>query len=138
VRELYDAFNAGEIERAASLASDDFRGLDVATGQAFEGPAGLAGWLTWFKTALPDASTELIDVIGDGPLFATVRVGRGTNTGPLMMPSGEVPPTGRSIEIEVAEVLRFEDGKIRELRAYYDSATLMRQLGLLPEETAAV
>jgi hypothetical protein len=34
-------------------------------------------------------------------------------------------------------VLEIERGKVRRVRSYYDSATLMRQLGLLPEGGAA-
>ncbi|WP_281356135.1 ester cyclase [Arthrobacter mobilis] len=48
-------------------------------------------------------------------------------------PAGEIPPTGRHIELQIAEVYQFKDGKISLLRAYYDLATLMRQLGLGPE-----
>ncbi len=52
--------------------------------------------------------------------------------GPLVGPSGTIPPTGRRIELPVGELLRVEDGKITLVHAYYDGATLMRQLGVFP------
>ena len=34
--------------------------------------------------------------------------------------------------MRIGEVYRKEDGKIALMRAYFDSATMMRQLGVLP------
>jgi hypothetical protein len=34
--------------------------------------------------------------------------------------------------LRIGEVYRIEDGKIALMRAYYDGATMMRQLGVLP------
>ena len=46
--------------------------------------------------------------------------------------STPIPPTGRTIELHIAEIYQIRDGKIALLRAYYDGATLMRQLGVMP------
>jgi hypothetical protein len=60
------------------------------------------------------------------------------HTGPLETPDGEVPPTGRRIEIEFSVVARARDGLLVDGREYYDSMTFLTQLGLVPEsaETA--
>ena len=68
--------------------------------------------------------------------MATEHVGRFTHTGPLVTPGGEISPTGRRVEIQIAEFYQMKDGKIRQLRAYYDAATMMRQLGLVPRQNA--
>ena len=39
--------------------------------------------------------------------------------------------------MRIAEFYEVRDGKIATLYAYYDSATMMRQLGLLPEAGGA-
>lgn len=55
----------------------------------------------------------------------------GTHTGPLNLPSGEVPPTGKPLRFDRAFFSRFdEDGLIVDERRYYDVANQLEQLGL--------
>ena len=58
--------------------------------------------------------------------------GRGTHTGPLQTPTGELPPTGRRIEVAFAQVLQFEQGKISYARLYFDALGMLQQLGVIP------
>ena len=60
------------------------------------------------------------------------QVIRGTNTGPLLLPEGEIPPTGKKVELKVVWIARISpDGLIEEDRTYKDNADFMRQLGLV-------
>ncbi len=55
----------------------------------------------------------------------------GKNSGPLTGPAGQVAATNRVATIHVASFLRYDaDGLIAEEHRYYDSHSLMRQLGL--------
>ncbi len=134
VRDLYDAFNDHDLDRGVALVSEDFELVDFAAeGQAFRGPEGLRQWLQIFLTAAPDAKVEVTNVVGAGEGWVfTEHTGRGTHTGPLVGPAGTIPPTGRRIELPIGELVRVENGKITLIRAYYDGATMMRQLGVLP------
>jgi hypothetical protein len=50
VRSLFEAFNEGDLERAAAAAvSDVFELVDVAAGQTFRGPDGCCQWLEIFQ-----------------------------------------------------------------------------------------
>jgi predicted ester cyclase len=66
----------------------------------------------------------------DGMAVATEHTGRGTHTGPFPTHEGEIPPTGRSVEVRFGEFFQLRDGKICLMRAYWDSATFFRQLGV--------
>lgn len=134
VRDLFDAFNDRELDRLAAMVSEDFELVDFAAdGQVFRGPQGILRWLRIFLTALPDAKTELTNVVADGENWAfTEFIGRGTHTGPLVGPAGTIPPTGRRIEFPVGELMRLEGGKFTLIHVYYDGATLTRQLGVFP------
>lgn len=57
---------------------------------------------------------------------------RGTHTGPLQGPNGEIPPTGRAVDVPVCDVFQLRNGKAVGVHSYFDAATLMTQLGLLP------
>ena len=58
---------------------------------------------------------------------------RGTNTGPVMSPTGkELAPTAKSIAFPCCVVARMEGGVIAELDEYFDRLEMLTQLGLIP------
>jgi predicted ester cyclase len=81
---------------------------------------------------------ETLALVGDEDHLAGEFVARGTHDGTLPMPTGEVPPTGRKLEVRFTWFGEVADGKVTGLRDFYDSMALMMQLGLMPEaETAS-
>ncbi len=132
VQALYDRFNERDLEGMAETVTEDFVLEDLALGLRFEGREGLMQWLDGFLTAMPDSSTEVTRVVDGGEWIATEHTGRGTHTGPLVTPAGEIPATGRSVELLFGEFFGIRDGRISHLRAYWDSASLLRQLGVIP------
>lgn len=132
VRTFFDSFNNHDLASAVALVADDCEWVDVAAGMTLPGKEGCRQWLQSFLTALPDGQTELTNIVAAGEWVFTEHTGRGTHTGPFRSPAGEIPPTGKAVELQFAEVYKVTNGRITLLRAYYDTATLMRQLGVLP------
>jgi predicted ester cyclase len=58
---------------------------------------------------------------------------RGTHKGELM----GIPPTGKTVDIEVIDILAVKDGKITDHWNLVDQLGLLKQLGALPGEEAA-
>jgi hypothetical protein len=55
----------------------------------------------------------------------------GTMTGPMTGPDGmEIPPTGRSFDVDFYTVALWDEGQIVEENLMYDLVTFMKQLGL--------
>lgn len=137
VRELHEAFNARDLDRAAAYATEDAEYLTVASGETFLGPRGYKQYMQNWIDAFSDASTEVTAVYA-GDDFAVVEfTGRGTHDGVLRSPGGDVPPTGRTVENRFCDVLRIENGKISRSRTYFDVATMLAQLGLMPTPEGA-
>ena len=88
-------------------------------------------FVTMFKTAFPDMSATVEDVVAEGDKVVTRVTLRGTH-------QGEVeefgPPTGRQVESQGLTIHRIEGGKIAEEWNSYDNLSLMQQLGLAPEQ----
>lgn len=132
VRVIFDAFNSGNIEQAVALCADDFVLEDIPAGLTLQGPEGMHAWLSNWLTAAPGARADLKVIYGEGDLVATEHHGVATHTGPMMLPDGTtLPPTGRTIDLWFGEFFKVRDGKLVSMRAYYDLATVMRQLGLM-------
>jgi predicted ester cyclase len=56
----------------------------------------------------------------------------GTHTGVLQTPEGEVPPTGRRVEIRSMVMYEARGDELVSEHLYFDQMELMTQLGLAP------
>jgi len=135
---IYQLWGNNQFDEVLALTAEDVEVVLVPFGQTFRGHDGFRAFMQSFKTAFPDIEvTEVINQVATDEAVVTEFKARGTHTGLLMTPAGEVPPTGREVNLTVCEVWEIRDGKLTGFRNYQDAATLMRQLGLLPEPEAA-
>jgi steroid delta-isomerase-like uncharacterized protein len=128
VRAVYEGFNSGNVPMLLDLVTDDFELADIALGMSWHGKQGWADWLQNWAVSMPDAKTRVDSITAQGDTVVVEHTGGGTQTGPLNTPAGVIPPTGKKIQLRFAEVFELCDGKIKVMRAYWDSASLMRQL----------
>ncbi len=131
VRSVYTNFNSHNIDGLLSVVTEDFELVDMALGQSWHGLEGWQEWIGMWASTAPDALTEVTSLITDGDWVFTEHTGRGTQTDPLATPAGTIPPTNRQFELKFGELYQMRNGKIAVMKAYWDSATLMRQLGLM-------
>ena len=87
--------------------------------------AGHAAFAAGFYGAFSDANHMVEDTVADDEKVAVRFTIHGTHDGDFM----GMPATGRRIALECMAVLWIEDGKVIELRALFDSMSLMKQLG---------
>ena len=137
IQGLFATFNTKDLEGVSALVADDFELVDVGAGLTLRGRDALRQWFEGFLTAGPDARAELKTLVVAGDWAVSEHVGSFTHTGPLLSPSGEIPPTERRVEVQIAEVYHVRDGRVALLRAYYDVATILQQLGLMPQADRA-
>lgn len=126
IRAVYDSFNAKDLERMASYAADGAQSTNVPAGTTASFRDDAQGW----ARAFPDGSIELKTLVEQGEHVFVEMVFRGTHAGPLLGPAGEIPATGRRVEVPAAELYRFRGDEIIELRYYFDAFSFFQQLGL--------
>ncbi len=133
-RQIYDDWNAREFERIADQATDDAEIILVGSGTRFAGREGSLQYSRSWGDAFPDGRIEVDNLIAAGDTVVVEFTGRGTQTGTLSTPAGDIPATGRSVTLQFCDVLEFtSDGKIKSQRTYFDSASLLAQLGITAE-----
>jgi steroid delta-isomerase-like uncharacterized protein len=119
-----------EFDRILSeMIAEDVEWTTVPTGETFRGHEGFRQFMEGWSDAFPDGRAEDTNVYVGEDFAVTEFVGRGTHTGTLRTPAGEIPPTERSVEWPLCEVYQIRDGKIVRGRTYFDAATLMDELG---------
>ena len=130
-RKNYEAFNNRDFDGAVAQAAENIELLNVPLGVTLHGPEGFRQYIQGWATAFPDSRVEVTNIVaGEEGVVIEFR-GRGTHTGPLNSPTGEIPATGRSVDIPFCEVMQIKNGKISSIHTYYDAATMMGQLGLM-------
>lgn len=132
-RSLYDNWNAREFERNAELMLDEGEIVLPGSDTRYRGPDGVLAYSRMWADAFPDGRVAIDRVIASGDHVCVEFTGRGTHTGTLRAPGGDIAPTGRSVTLHLCDVYEFRNGKIRSQHTYFDSASLLQQLGVLPE-----
>ena len=131
-RRYVDAINKKDPSGFAALFAQDAVLHDPFFPEATKGRDALRSMIEGILGAFPDMTWEQVgDPIEAGSRAALVVAVRGTNDGPLSLPTGEVPPTGRAMAYECAVLWAFDsDGLIAEERSYFDATGVAAQLGL--------
>lgn len=97
-------------------------------GMQLRGREQILDWLRGYWEAFPDARLEIVRSIEAGPLAAAEGMMIGTHTGILRTPDGEVPPTGRGVEIRWMAMYETSGDELVSEHLYFDSAEFLTQL----------
>jgi steroid delta-isomerase-like uncharacterized protein len=132
VREMLEAWNDKDMDRVESYSTPEARMTNPALGAKFT----MREYAETWARAFPDGKIQITNLVAQGDCCVAEFIGRGTHTGPLRTPMGEVPATGKRVELPLVEIYRLREGRITEGKVYFDTAALMAQLGISPGATA--
>ena len=105
----------------------------VPTGEVHDGAEAVAQYFKETRAAFPDQRNELIAMHHADDAVLVEFWLRGTHEGELR----GIPPTHKPFECRCLAVFEFEgEGLVCE-RVYFDTATILGQLGLLPGSVQA-
>jgi steroid delta-isomerase-like uncharacterized protein len=129
-RALLDALNAHDLNSWQAVLSEDvtcsypgFRGENgKEAAKAYNAP---------FLVAFSDLHFEVLRTVAEGDTVVYVWRATGTHDGPLALPSGTVPPTGKRGDVPGTLVATIKDGKIVREETYWNQVELLAQLGLM-------
>lgn len=130
-----EAYNEKDWTAVREALAPGFVYDEVATGRKVEGvPEVIDVWKGWAR-AFPDSRASFEEPLVDGDVVVLRLRWRGTHSGPLSLPTGEILPTGKEIDFRAVQVHRVEDGRIVEMRQYFDMLTMLAQIGEVPAAT---
>ena len=131
VRIFHESWDMRDPDRGATVIAEDCQFEDVARGEQQIGPEAYKQDYYRWREAFPDGECKVLNVIVQDNWAVVEYVNRGTHSGILRSSLGTFEPTGRSVEVRYCSVMRVENGKVVEGRDFYDSATIVRQLGVI-------
>jgi steroid delta-isomerase-like uncharacterized protein len=126
VREHMESENRHDFDATIATFSHPHYEL-IATGEVYDGEEEVRGYYARSRATFNDQRNEVIAIHhADDGVFVEFDL-LGTHTGPL----AGMAPTGRAFRCRMVALFLFEDGRINCERVYFDSGTILRQLGLL-------
>ena len=126
-----EVFGAGNLSAADEILAPDCVS-HAADAPAQVGTDGIKRQAALLRTAIPDLTSTLEDQFAEDDRVVSRWLGSGTHTGPLVLPTGTVAPTGGKIAFGEIRIDRFENGRIVESWFIPDRLALWQQLGLIP------
>ena len=125
---FYQEINKGNLAVIDELVADNFVDHEEMPGMQ-PGKEGVKQWMSGMLTAFPDFHMEATDIMADGDRVCILAKFSGTHQGDFM----GIPATGKKIDVPVADVVRFADGKAVEHWGVTDTGLMMQQLGVIDE-----
>jgi steroid delta-isomerase-like uncharacterized protein len=127
-RRMYDLLNSGDIDGFGEVLADDFVEHEETPGLA-PTKDGVLEFFRIERAAFPDLRIEPEDVLASDDKVVMRSKLTGTHQGELM----GIPATGKSIDIQLIDIIRFGDeGLAHEHWGVVDSLAMMQQLGVVP------
>ena len=125
VEEVINQGNISEIDELLIPNFVEHEELPPGIPPGREAPKAL---FTMLRSAFPDIKATIEHLIAEGDEVVLHMTWTGTQKGEFM----GVPPTGKSISINVIDIIRIADGKFVEHWGVMDQMAMMQQLGVVP------
>ena len=110
---------------------DEAAELRAPGGLQASGRSGAELFYDTWNEAFPDNTIEVAAVFGAGEHGAEEARFIGTHNGTLRTPSGDIPPTSKSVVSQFVAIARVQNDNVTSFHIYFDVAELLGQLGLM-------
>jgi steroid delta-isomerase-like uncharacterized protein len=120
-----DVLNRGRFDALADIVHPDYR-YEGPDGAQLHGPLELEQLVASYRSGFSDFHAVVTSEVESGGLVAMTMKLTGTHDGEFE----GLPPTGARMSLPIAVFTRVEGNRIIEDREFYDTATLLAQLGL--------
>jgi len=122
-RRFYDAVNAGRLEIIDEVVGENYVEHEEFPGLA-RGREGLRQFFEMIRTAFPDFSMTIEDMVAEGDKIFMRATMKGTQKADFM----GISASGKQMAVPFADIVRLEGGRVVEHWGITDTGTMMRQL----------
>jgi steroid delta-isomerase-like uncharacterized protein len=130
IRKLYQVAEEQKIQEFVNLFTEDGVFYDASAGKEYRG-ADIGRTVEIYARAFPDMHRELYSFYLTGNTVVVELSLNGTHKGPLALPMGTIPATGKKMSTPCADVFQIKDGKVKIFHCYPSGTVLLEQLGVL-------
>ena len=136
IRNAYQVAENKDVDGCIRCFTETGTFTDESIGVTYRGEE-LGRTVEVYATAFPDMHRELFRFYEAGDTVIVELALQGTHQGPLALPAGTVPATGKRMDAPCRDVFRLVDGKIQSFNCYPSGTIILAQLGVFPSERIA-
>ncbi|WP_331744513.1 nuclear transport factor 2 family protein [Kitasatospora sp. NBC_01300] len=130
IRNAYQVAEEQDVAGWIAAFTEDGTFTDMSVPFTYRGADQLGKTVETYARAFPDMHRELERFYVTGDVVIVQLRLQGTHLGPLELPSGTVPPTGRRMDAPCCDVFELVGGKIKRFDCYAEGSVIAAQLGL--------
>lgn len=123
VRRFYGALDSGDTSDVHEFLADDWEDIPLPPGVA-AGADGFSQTVAFLRSAFPDLSVTVDEVLVSGDRVATRALVTGTHLGEFL----GVPPSGRRVEFRAFDFHRLSNGRIAQSWHIEDLYAVVEQI----------
>ena len=138
VRQAYKVAEDVDLDGWVAAFTGDGTFTDESIGVTWTGPAELPEQVENYARAFPDMHRELYRLYVSGNIVVVQLALQGTHLGPLHLPTGTLPPTGKRMDAPCCDVFELTNGKIKRFDCYPEGSVILTQLGVIDNLSAAL
>jgi predicted ester cyclase len=136
IRNLYHLAEKKDIAGFVGAFTEDGTFTDNSINVIYRG-RDIGDTVVNYAKAFPDMHRELYRLYSVGEIVVVQLALQGTHKGPLKMPGGMIPPTGKRMDTPCCDVFELVDGKVKRFDCYPSGTVTLTQLGVLDNLSAA-
>ena len=125
---IEEGWNKGDLAVVDEVYAPNVAQHDPGSPFPVNNTEGLKMYVGMYKSAFPDLTFTVEDLVAEGDKVLWRFNSRGTHTGAL----GPIPPTGKTGDVAGMVLFRCANGQIAEVWVNVDTLGLMQQLGVIP------
>lgn len=138
IRQAYQVAEDKDLDGWVAAFTEDGTFTDESVGVTYRGPKELPITVEVYARAFPDMHRELHRFYVSGDIVVVQLALQGTHLGPLSLPFGTLPPTGKRMDVPCCDVFELVGGKIKRFDCYPSGTVMFTQLGIIANISAAL
>jgi predicted ester cyclase len=126
---VLEMWNNPDLALIPELYTADAIATTSSMPEPYLGHEGIKKWIEITRVMMPDLKMTFDEVVVQGDKIATMWTMTGTNTGPMQMPGGVLPATGRKVRISGLGIDYLKDGKFAKEIVMFNTLEMLMQMG---------
>ena len=132
IRRAYNIAEERDVPAWIAAFTEDGIFTDQSIEVEYRGPSELGKTIENYATAFPDMHREIFQMYPSGDNIVVVQLAlQGTHLGPLKLPRGTIPATGKRMNAPCCDVFELSGEKIKRFDCYPEGSVVLTQLGVL-------
>jgi len=131
IRRLYKLAEVKDVQGFVNAFTPDGTFTDESIEVVYRGQ-DIAKTVEIYAAAFPDMHRELYQMYSVGDNIVVVELAlQGTHLGPLSLPLGTIPPTGKKMNAPCCDVFEISGDKVKRFDCYPSGSVVLTQLGVI-------